>query len=465
MKIAYLECFSGISGDMFLGALVDAGVPLATMQTAVDALGIGVHLEARKVNRSGITATKIDVLTAAGELAEKATHKENRSSSGHAHTHVDEHGHAYTHTHSHSHEGHSHEHPHEPHGHGRSLSRIRAMIQNAQIDPQVQRLAVNAFELLGQAEARIHNVPVEEIHFHEVGAIDAIADIVGVAAGCVSLGVDRWYCSALNVGSGSVECAHGTFPVPAPATLNLLAGVPIYSRGPSVELVTPTGAALLKSLGVEFGEVPGMVPRDVGYGAGTKDFSGFPNVARLTVGESTSSDLLGRDDRLPRQSTGVIETTIDDSNPQVVAYVADLLLEQGATEVFRTPVQMKKGRSGVLMTVLCAPADAPKLRQILLRETSTIGLRYREEQKFVLAREFVSASTEWGPVRIKVARLPNGEVTNAAPEFEDCRRIARASGVPLKRVLFEASKAFAGQGSGQDRPEEVAIEAFSDTRP
>ena len=420
MKAAYIECFSGISGDMFLGALVDAGAPLSLMQESVDALELGVQLRVRKVNRSGISATKVDVVLNSGEPAE------------HAHVHE---GH-----HSHSHNGGpTHAHAHEP---GRSLPVIRALIENADIPEAVKAISIRAFELLGHAEAKIHNVPVEQIHFHEVGAVDAIADIVGTAAGCVTLGVDRWFCSALNVGGGSVECAHGTFPVPAPATLDLLAGAPVYSRGPEVELATPTGAALLRALDVQFAGFPGIRPERTGYGAGSKDFARFPNVARLTVGKMMTG---GHESDRAAQITGVIETTIDDSSPQVIAYVSDLLLQEGAAEVFRTTVQMKKGRSGVLLMVLCDPERAQRLREILFRETSTIGVRYREERKYALARSFIAVETEWGAVRIKVAALATGEVVNAAAEFEECKRIAQAHHIPLTRVMQAAVEAYARQ--------------------
>ena len=425
MTVAYLECFSGISGDMFLGVLVDAGVPVGVLQRTVDALKLGASLRIGKVDRSGIGATKVDVMVG-DRLADEA---------GHAHTHGGLHEHTHEHgqvtTHSHSHESHTHSHEH-----GRSLKAIRGLIEGAEIASEAKALAIRAFDLLGRSEAKIHNVPLEQIHFHEVGAVDAIVDIVATAAGCTFLGVETWYCSPLNVGAGSVDCAHGTFPVPAPATLDLLAGAPIYAAGPRTELLTPTGAALLRALDVRFDAVPVMRPGRMGYGAGSKEFSQFPNVVRLTLGE-----VFGAVDE-PTEITGVIETTIDDTNPQVIAYVADLLLEEGAAEVFRTPVQMKKGRTGVLMTILCAPESAGCLREVLFRETSTIGLRYREERKFVLEREFSSVETEWGGVRMKVARLPGGHIANVAPEFEDCKRIAQERGVPLKRVMEKAVRAF-----------------------
>jgi uncharacterized protein (TIGR00299 family) protein len=443
VKIAYLDCFSGISGDMFIGALVDAGVPFAVLDEAVAALGLEARLELRRVNRSGIDSAKVDVVTLQGQLAETA-HAEAHAvahAGHHEHDHAHgEHRHSHERTDSH-HSDHSHEHTHDAgHVHGRSLSVIQGIIRGSRLAPEVQTMALKAFDLLGHAEAKIHNVPVESIHFHEVGAVDAIADIVAVSAGCQWLGVDRWMCSPLNVGGGHVHCAHGVFPVPAPATLELLHDLPVYSSGVQKELVTPTGAALLRSLDVTSSNFPAMRVSATGYGAGSRDLPGKPNVLRLVVGESATTAEVQDDAGLGR--VGVIETTIDDATPELLSYVADKLLAAGASDVYRTPLQMKKGRTGVQMTILCSPVKAEMLQKLVFAETTTLGLRYREEQKLILARRFISVDTEWGAIRMKIGLLENGEVVNYSPEFEDCRSIAEKHGVPLKLVMQEAVSAY-----------------------
>jgi len=416
VKIAYLDCFSGISGDMFLAALVDAGVPFSILQEAVDALRIDARLDLRRVDRSGIDAAKINVLTIEGNVAEHHAHAPAPDSHNHDHLHG--------------------------HVHGRSLSSIQEIISNSGLPLAVQSTALKAFELLGKAEARIHNMPIESIHFHEVGAVDAIADIVATAAGCNWLQVDRWFCSPLNVGGGHVHCAHGRFPVPAPATLELLRDFPIYSSGVQKELVTPTGAALLRALDASPSDFPAMRMNATGYGAGSRDLPGQPNVLRLVVGESAAADLHHAHDHLNAGTRiGIIETTIDDVTPELMSYIADRLLSAGASDVYRTSVQMKKGRTGTLLTVLCSPARAQSLQQILFAESTTLGLRYREEQKIVLAREFVSVDTPWGDIRIKLGLL-DGAVVNAAPEYEDCRLAAEKYSVPLKQVMQTAANAY-----------------------
>ncbi len=326
--------------------------------------------------------------------------------------------------------------------HGRSLSKIEEIIGGSTLADGVKTIALRAFRLLGHAEAKIHNVPVESIHFHEVGAVDAIADIVGVSAGCHWLAVERWICSPLNVGGGHVHCAHGKFPVPAPATLELLRDLPVYSSGVKKELVTPTGAALLRALDVTSSGFPAMSMSATGYGAGTKDIAGQPNVLRLVIGEATSKQTSDA----TKNCVGIIETTIDDATPEVLSYVADCLLAAGASDVYRTPVQMKKGRTGTQMTILCSPEKAEALQKLIFLETTTLGLRYREEEKKSLARSSVSVETEWGAIRIKIGLL-DGEMVNYAPEYEDCRVIAESHAVPLKQVMQAALAAWRGVGS------------------
>ncbi|MGA2206673.1 MAG: nickel pincer cofactor biosynthesis protein LarC [Terracidiphilus sp.] len=428
MRIGYLECFSGISGDMLLGALVDAGVPFSLLADTAAALDVGARLEMRKVSRGGLAAVKVDVLT-----------QENREQGSGVRDQGTEEGHGHTHD-AHEHRSHEaeqarHSHEHTPH---RALSSILSVIAAAPISDAVKRRAARAFQLLGEAEAAIHSIPIEKVHFHEVGAVDTIVDIVCAAAGCEALGVDRWMASPLNVGSGTVTCQHGTLPVPAPATLALLGDAPVYSAGPAMERVTPTGAAVLRMLDASYGPLPAMRIAAHGYGAGGHDTPGEPNLLRLMVGE-TQEEAAGA------EPVAVIETVIDDSTPQLLAYVSELLLEAGAWDVYRAPVQMKKGRTGVQMTVLSSPDLLPALRELLLRETTTIGLRWRLENKMALAREFAEVETAWGKVRMKIARWPSGEVANASPEYEVCRNIARQSGAPLKQVMQEAMRAYVEQ--------------------
>ena len=436
MRIGYLECFSGISGDMLLGALVDAGVPFESLAKTTEALNVGARLEMRKVMRGGIAGTKVDVITPDG-LAESTGH--SHSDQGHEHPH----GHSHSHQHEHTHASHSHEqaHKHAEHSHAphRHLSSILKIIQAASLSDAVKARASRAFQLLGEAEAGIHSIPVEKVHFHEVGAVDTIVDIVCAAAGAELLGIDRWLASPLNVGSGTVKCQHGILPVPAPATLALLGNAPVYAAGPPMERVTPTGAAVLRMLDVRYENLPAMQVKATGYGAGGKDTPGEPNLLRLIVGESAELTAAAAN----VESIAVIETVIDDSNPQVLAYVSELLLERGAWDVYRVAVQMKKGRTGVQLTVLCRPDLVPALEEVIFRETTTIGLHWRLEKKQSLKRGWIDAATPWGKVRIKVARWPSGQIANASPEYEDCRKLATEHDVPLKRVMQEAMRSFA----------------------
>jgi pyridinium-3,5-bisthiocarboxylic acid mononucleotide nickel chelatase len=456
MRIAYLECFSGMSGDMFLGALIDAGVSSDVLEKAVAALDLGARIEISRVNRSGITATKVDVWVKGekegpGGSVEHAHSHEH----GHPHDHAHEREHAHTHphevAHAHPHAStsdssragapalHSHDqHSHDPaHSHGRSLKEIRGIIGRAGISEKARQTALRIVDALGAAEAKIHNSDLESVHFHEVGAVDAIVDIVGAAVGAEALGFDEMICSPLNVGGGTVKCAHGVFPVPAPATVEILQGAPVYSSGIQMELLTPTGAAIVKTLAARFGAFPEMKIEKSGYGAGGRDLHGSPNVVRLVVGESTESIAA----KTALDTVTVLEANLDDLNPQVFGYVMDRLLAEGALDVFGVPVQMKKNRPGTLLTVLCKPEDAGKLAQIIFAETTTLGVRRREEQRQTLARRWVSVSTQWGDVRMKIASM-NGTVTNYAPEYEDCRRIAEEHRVPLKEIMNSALEAY-----------------------
>ena len=472
MRIAYLDCFLGISGDMFLGALVDAGVPKQLFEQTVAALNIDARLEISRVKRNGISAIKADVYSHGEKDQPREAYleqHEEHSGPAHkpeelAHSHIHELEHASAHEsepialleHNYALQGqrpsrtrttsavvdahrdgkaasreHEHAHSHS-HEHGRGLNEIRGIIRKAAISDGAKTLALAIFEALGVAEAKIHDTTIEKVHFHEVGAVDAMVDIVCAAVGVDSLGVDEIVCSPLNVGGGTVKCAHGTLPVPAPATLELLKDAPVYSSGIQFELVTPTGAAIVKTLAKRFAPFPAMKMEKTGYGAGTRDFVGCANVMRLTIGESQPEFTAG----IPRDTITVLEANIDDMNPQVFGYVMDRLLEEGALDAFGLPVQMKKNRPGMLLTVLCRNQDVAKLTDLIFMETTTLGVRQREERRQALAREWVTIATRWGDVRVKVASM-NGTVTNYAPEYEDCRRIATECHVPLKSVMQE----------------------------
>ena len=491
MRIACLECFSGMSGDMFLGALVDVGVSPEELERTVAALNLGARLEISRVNRSGITATKVDVLVR-GE--KQAPREEDWGPSGvepghgrpHEHFHG-EHPHAAVNSHQTKtlpHKGHegsrpasenppqehapaqesartelssrrAHSHAHE---HGRSLKEIKAIVSQAALSERTKQTALRIFEALGAAEAKIHNVEIDAVHFHELGAVDAIVDIVGAVIGAEALGVEEIVCSPVNVGGGTVKCAHGEFPVPAPATLELLKGAPVYSSGIQKELVTPTGAAIVKVLASRFGPFPEMKVEGSGYGAGTRDLPGHPNVVRLTIGEAIAlahaASRVSSLEHAIADNVAVLEANLDDLNPQVFGYVMDRLLEEGALDAFGTPVQMKKNRPGTLLTVLSKPEDAAKLTQLIFRETTTLGVRRRDQQRQTLARRWERVATPWGDVRMKVASL-NGAVTNYAPEYEDCRRIAAEQQVPLKAVMQEAIEAYLRAGSTKKRNHEA----------
>jgi len=455
MRIAYLECFSGISGDMFLGALVDAGVPSELLVRTVEALGVDARLEISRVDRSGISATKVDVI-AAGEkelpreefwekeaLSTQQSALSPSTSSPATHTHEHSHSHDHGHTHSHAH-NHTHSHSHAHEHHHRGLKEIKEIINKAAISETAKARAIRIFEALGAAEAKVHNSSIEKIHFHEVGAIDAIVDITCAAVGSEALDVDEIICSPLNVGGGSVVCAHGTFPIPAPATLELLRHAPVYSGEIQKELVTPTGAAIVSVLASRFAGFPKMRPSRTGYGAGTRDFKGHPNVVRLTIGETSEEHTAA----FPEEPITILEANIDDMSPQVFGYVMDQALHQGALDVFATPVQMKKNRPGILLSVVCHPEDEQKLTRLIFAETTTLGVRMREEKRARLARRHVTVNTRWGEVRMKLAGV-NGSISNYAPEYEDCRRIAEERRVPLKSVMQEAMKVYLEESHGK----------------
>jgi hypothetical protein len=441
MKIGTIECFAGISGDMLLGALIDAGVPAELMQNAAGALKIGAELRVHSVDRCGIRATKVDVL-------ENGVPAESAWTDGDEHG-AEPHGH---HDHFHGDIGHHHHgaagHSHGPgganasghaHAQNRNWPQIRELITTAAIPDGAKAIALRAFALLAEAEAKVHGIAPEEVHFHEVGAVDAIADIVCGAVGLDALGVTEWCASAVNVGSGFVNCAHGRLPVPAPATAELLREVPVYSDGPQMELTTPTGAAMLRALACRFEAQRPLKASAVGYGAGGRNPVGFANVLRLSVGTAVE-DVPGAGS-FSKDRVVVLECALDDATPQVLAHAIELALEHGALDVMAAPVTMKKGRPGTLLTVLAKPEKEEELEKLLFRETTTLGIRRREEERVVLDREFVTVETQYGKVRMKIASA-GGEILNAMPEYEDCRCAAREHDVALRAVMEAATAAW-----------------------
>src|SRR5438445_2095537 len=391
MKLAYFDCFSGISGDMTLGALLDAGCDIEYLRSGLGGLQVaGWELSAEKVWKNGMAATYARVKT-----EDQQKH--------------------------------------------RSLSAILEILKNSPLAPAVCEEPGAILQKLGESEARVHDVPIEKIHFHEVGAVDAIVDIVGACIGFHALGIEKFACSALNVGGGTAKMAHGVLPVPAPATANLLQGKPTYSNGVQRELVTPTGAAIVATLCDSFGPRPAMSVSAIGYGAGTTDLEGQPNVLRLMIGEAAEKTAPGYD-----QEIIVIEANLDDMNPQIYGYFQEKALAAGALDVFTTPVQMKKNRPGTLLTVLCRPTDVQVLMSLIFAETTTFGVRTYAAQRRVLPRESVSVKTKFGEVRVKLSRV-NGRVLHAAPEYEDCRKLAEEKNVPLQRVINEALRNYEQQ--------------------
>lgn len=411
MKVAYFDAFSGVSGDMTVAALLDAGADAKKLIHGLEHLGLGAAYRVEKVIRCGITALKFHV-SVDGRPADEQHHHHHH---GHEHSHDSDHHHGHRHeqTHDHSHRG---------------YSQIVQLIQKARIPAPVKESSIRVFTALGEAEAQVHGIPLEAVHFHEVGAVDSIADIVGACLGLYLLKVDQVYCSPVNVGSGTVQAAHGVMPVPTPATALLLRDKPVYAEGPAMELTTPTGAAIVAALAAGFGPMPSVAIKAVGYGAGTKDFPDRANVLRVTIGEKSEST--------EARTVVLIEANIDDASPQLLGYAMDQLFAAGALDVTLTPLLMKKNRAGHMLTIVAKPEDREALAGIVFRETTTLGVRMTTAERRTLAREFVEVETAFGGIRMKVS--PNG----FAPEFDDCQAIARQKGVPLKDVLSAANAAY-----------------------
>ncbi len=415
-KLLYLDCFSGVSGDMLLGACLDAGVPLDAVRAALGSLGLDDYdVSATRVLRAGVSATRwvLDERVPAGAVPLQEREQVHGHDVGHGAP-----GSA------------AHRHPH------RHVAQIERLIARSALAPAARDRAIALVRRLASIEADIHQMAIEDVHLHEVGALDSIVDIVGGVFALEWFGADRIVASPLNLGSGTVRCAHGTFPVPAPATARLTQGVPVYQDGPAVELTTPTGALLVTGFADAFGPLPPMRVAAIGYGAGSRDFADRPNVLRILVGEAEDAAAAPS-----RHRVTLMTFEIDDMNPQIYGVLIDMLLAAGAHDVYYTPVQMKKNRPGTLVTVMAPPERRTALSAIVFRETTTLGVRYHDEERDVLDREIVTVTTAWGPVPVKVARL-GGVVTNAAPEFEACVVLARAHDVPVKDIQAAAMKAW-----------------------
>ncbi len=383
MRIAYFDCFSGASGDMILGSLIDAGLSARLLREELKKLRLPtIHLKVKKVLKAGLSATQVIV----EGKSEKKSH--------------------------------------------RNLKEILGIVKRSGVEAKVKEKSKEIFKRIASVEANIHQTQMGEVHFHELGGLDSIIDIVGSVWGIQKLGIEKIHVSKVNVGGGFVKCEHGILPVPAPATLSLMEGKPIYSSGVERELLTPTGAAILTTLGSEFGSIPPMKVERIGYGAG-RDNLPHPNLLRLLIGTSESS--------LTRERVTVIETNIDDMNPQFYDYVMERLLGMEVLDVFITPILMKKNRPGHLLTIICPSEKLPSVTKFLLKETTTLGLRWHEEEREKSDREILSKDTKYGKIRFKLARW-EGRIVNLSPEYEDCKRLALENRVPLKEVFEEAKR-------------------------
>ena len=382
MKTAYFDCFSGISGDMIIGALIDLGLDINFLKKELLKLNLKHYkIEAKKIVKNGISSTKFDLIE--------------------EHRHHDE----------------------------RNLKEINKIIDNSKLNNEIKDIIKRIFLKIAQAEAKIHNKPVNKIHFHEIGAIDTIIDVAGAVIGFKKLGIEKVYCSKLNVGTGFVEFSHGKWPVPAPATAEILKNAPIYHNNIEAELVTPTGAAVIATLAEKFGEMPSMKVEKIGYGAGSKDLE-QPNVLRVFYGELEDSK---------NETINVIEANIDNMNPEIYPYVIDKLMENGALDAYLTNIIMKKGRPAIKLSVLCEIKDTNKLCNIIFGETTTLGVRIFSAEKRKLDREIKIIKTKYGNVRVKISKL-NNKIQNVMPEYEDCARIARKYKIPLKKVYEEVKR-------------------------
>ena len=437
MKVLYLDIFSGISGDMFLGALLDLGVDAHQFEHELEKLGVdGFHLHISRQEKSGIAGVKFDVHLA--------------NDHGHDHEHEHEHAHSHhhhDHDHGHSHEReHKHEHKHHHHAENRTFTEIKQLISQSPLSDWVKKKSIAVFQRIADAEGRIHGKPPEQVHFHEVGAVDSIVDIVGACIALEMLGKPRVLAAPVVEGVGWINCAHGRFPIPAPATLAIFGarGIALTQCEEPHELVTPTGAALLAEFAESFAPMHGLVPEKIGFGLGTRTNQTRPNVLRAVLGtvisntEHRTSSAESRDWEL--DTITVLETNLDDISAEILGNFVERALASGALDVFHTPIQMKKNRPGVLLTVLCAETDADKFSEMILRETSAFGVRRHLAERRKLRREFVTVKTSFGEVTVKLGRL-DGKIVQAAPEFEMCKKVAEHANVPLKKIYEAALQA------------------------
>ncbi len=429
MKTLYLDIFSGISGDMFLGAMVDLGIDVSTLKQEIAKLGVtGYHITTARRQKSNIEGVKFDVHLAAEEC-----------DTAHDHSHAHEHDHSHSHGHDHSH-SHSHGPEHTPdHSQNRNYAQIKQLIDQSGLSDWVKRRAIAVFHRVAVAEGKVHGMKPEEVHFHEVGAVDSIVDIVGACIALEMLGKPRVLAAPVVEGTGWVNCAHGRFPVPTTATLEILGArsIPLTQCEEPHELVTPTGAALLAEFVEEFAPMQNLVATRIGYGLGTRDNKTRPNVLRAVLGGA--ADARSAHD-WETDTIAVLETNLDDISAEVLGNFVEKALAAGALDVFHTPIQMKKNRPGVLLSVLCTQAEADKFTRLMLCETSAFGVRRSNVERRKLRREIIVVTTPYGPVEIKVGRL-DGKPVQRAPEYETCKRLAYAADVPVKEVIAAAQAA------------------------
>jgi len=435
MKTLYLDLFSGISGDMFIGALLDLGVDAHQLENELKKLPVsGYHLHVSRKQKSSIAGTKFDV---------HLEHDHSGHAEPHGHEHEHEHGHGHEHTHSHSHH-HTHSEPdHHAHSHDheRTFAQIKSLIAGSSLSDWVKTKSVAIFKRIAIAEGKIHGLPADQVHFHEVGAIDSIVDIVGACIGLELLGKPRLLASHVVEGNGWVDCAHGRFPIPAPATLAILGarGIAVSQCSEPHELVTPTGAALLAELVESFGPMNELIAEKIGFGLGTRDNKTRPNVLWAVLGSSAEQS---QTHDWETDTIVVLETNLDDINSEILGNFVELALAAGALDVFYTPIQMKKNRPGVILTLLCETDQADKFTELLLTETTSFGVRRHATERRKLARTFEQVQTSYGSVTVKLGLL-DGRTVQAAPEFESCKQAATAANVPLKTVYDAAARACA----------------------
>jgi pyridinium-3,5-bisthiocarboxylic acid mononucleotide nickel chelatase len=440
MKTLYLDIFSGISGDMLIGALLDLGADFRELERELKKLRLdGYHLHIKRGQKSQISGVKFDVHLEDDHHHDGHDHDHDH---GHSHTHGHSHGHEHTHEHGHHH-GHEDEKEDEDerkHKHGRNHAEIRKLIQDSKLSDWVKEKSLAVFQRIAVAEGKIHGVPASDVHFHEVGAVDSIVDIVGACIALEMLGKPRVLAGPVVEGTGWIDCAHGRFPIPAPATLEILgaAAIAVTQCEEPHELVTPTGAALLAEFAESFGPMRGLVAQKIGFGLGTRDNRTRPNVLRAVLGEAEAASTSAND--WQTDTIAVLETNLDDINAEILGHFVERALAAGALDIFHTPIQMKKNRPGVLLTVLCAAADADKFTEMMLRETSAFGVRRSIAERRKLQREMVTVKTDYGDVSVKVGKL-NGKTVQAAPEYESCKKLAEQAGVPLKAVYEAANQA------------------------